>query len=150
MRLVRSAVALGAVAAGVVAARRLANRMPPMPYIPQRRQPEWLVATVHRAPTDIAPDGRLPEPLERLGDAVDVRIRPAPGDRGTELSVRPLPTTGATRDAWRQARRALREAKMICETGEVLQPDRPSTNRRTLLNRPLEYAVKHAWEEGRA
>jgi hypothetical protein len=150
MKWIRSAAIVAAVTAGGVAARRvLATRMPMMPG--RRREPGWLVATIYRSPTDIAPEGRLPEPLERLGDAVEVRIRPAPGDRGTELSVRPREAGGrpASRDAWRMARLALREAKQLCETGEVLQPDAPPTTRRTLLNRPLEYAASHAREEGR-
>lgn len=143
---------MAAATAGGIAVRRvLANRMPVMPG--RRREPGWLVATVHRSPTDIAPDGHLPEPLERLGDTIEVRIRPAPGDRGTELSVRPRPIGGGTRpasrEAWRTARSALRQAKQLCETGEVLQPGAPSTTRRTLFNRPLEYAASHAQEEGR-
>jgi hypothetical protein len=150
MKWIRSAAVVAAVAAGGVAARRaLATRMPTMPG--RKREPGWLVATIYRSPTDIAPEGRLPEPLERLGDAVEVRIRPAPGDRGTELSVRPRPVGArpASREAWRSARKALRGAKQLCETGEILQPDSPPTSRRTLLNRPLEYAASHSWEEGR-
>jgi hypothetical protein len=152
MKWIRSAAVVAAATAGGVAARRLlANRTSLMPG--RKQDPEWLVATVYRSPSDIAPDGRLPEPLARLGDAVEVRIRPAPGDRGTELSVRPRlaehGTRAATRDAWRTARLALREAKQLCETGEVLQPDAPPTTRKTLLNRPLQYATSHAREEGR-
>jgi hypothetical protein len=152
MRWMRSAAIVAVATAGGVAARRvLTRRMPTMPG--RKREPGWLVATVNRSPTDIAPDGRLPEPLERLGDAVEVQIRPAPGDRGTELSARPRlaadGTRTATRDAWRTVRLALREAKQLCETGEVIQPDSPPTTRRTLFNRPLEYAVSHAREEGR-
>src|SRR5436305_6301602 len=93
----------GGVAGGVAARQVIANRMPLVPG--RGREPEWLVVTVYRAPTDLAPDGTLPEPLARLGDGVEVRIRPAPGDRGTELSARPRLAaeagTFATRDAWR-------------------------------------------------
>src|SRR5207248_10801786 len=68
MRWIRGVVVLGGTAAGVVAARRvLSSRTPVLPGL--TRQPEWLVATVNRAPTDITHDGRLPEPLARLGDA---------------------------------------------------------------------------------
>jgi hypothetical protein len=123
-----------ATAGGIAARRMLATRGPAIPMMPGRkREPGWLVATVYRSPTDIAPEGHLPEPLERLGDAVDVQIRPAPGDRGTELSARPRlaahGTRAATRDAWRTVRLALRDAKQLCETGEVLQPDSPPTTR---------------------
>jgi hypothetical protein len=153
MKWIRSAAVVAAATAGGIAARRvLATRLPVVPFMPsRRREPEWLIATVYRSPTDIAPDGHLPEPLERLGDAVEVRIRPAPGDRGTELSVRPRSAGDrpASRDAWRMARLALREAKQLCETGEVLQPDSPPTTRKSLFNRPLEYAASHAREEGR-
>ena len=143
-----------ATAGGIAARRMLATRGPAIPMMPGRkREPGWLVATVYRSPTDIAPEGHLPEPLERLGDAVDVQIRPAPGDRGTELSARPRlaahGTRAATRDAWRTVRLALRDAKQLCETGEVLQPDSPPTTRKTVFNRPLAYATRHAREEGR-
>src|SRR4051812_15868917 len=43
--------------------------------------------TVLRPPDEVAPDGRAPERLAELGDLVDVDVRPAPGDRGTELHV---------------------------------------------------------------
>ncbi|MFD0747313.1 hypothetical protein ACFQ1L_40045 [Phytohabitans flavus] len=45
-------------------------------------------------------------------------------------------------------RRALREAKSIIETGEVLKPDTQTSTRRTVVNRPLEYASRHGREEG--
>ncbi len=148
MRWIRSAGIVAVATAGGMAARRvLAARLPAVAG--GGREPNWLVATIYRAPTDIAPEGRLPEPLDRLGAAVEVQIRPAPGDRGAELWVRPRPGRKADRDAWRRARLALREAKQLCETGEILQPDRPATTRPTPLNRPLEYVVSRAREEGR-
>src|SRR5256885_16117115 len=153
LRGIRSAAVLPAATAGGIAARRmLATRGPAIPMMPgRRRDPGWLVATVYRSPTDIAPEGRLPEPLERLGDAVEVRIRPAPGDRGTELSVRPRPdgARAASRDAWRTARLALREAKQLCETGEILQPDAPPTTRRTPPHPPPEDAASPPRADGR-
>ena len=47
----------------------------------------WLVVTVFRDPTDIdtAP---LPVPLAEFGDRIEVRVRPAGGDKGTELAAR--------------------------------------------------------------
>jgi hypothetical protein len=163
-----AAVAAGGVAVGRVIADRAAHR----PGVVGRitglgrlagrgsgigsgggEHPEWLVATVYRAPTEVTPDGRLPEPLRFLGDAVEVRITPAPGDRGTELAVRPRPGAATDRfdgrDPIRATRLALRQTKMLLETGEILGPSRPPTSRRTLLNRPLEYATRHAREEGR-
>ncbi|MEA2268397.1 MAG: hypothetical protein QOC64_1007 [Solirubrobacteraceae bacterium] len=119
----------------------------------------WHVVTIYRAAEEVMPGGRLPEPLAELGDEIEVQVRPAPGDRGTELAARlraPAPTgvTGAAArlagDDPRQAvRAALRAAKAIIETGEVLQPDdRPST-RRTITNLPLELATSRARGEGR-
>jgi hypothetical protein len=120
-----------------------------------RRDPEWLVLTVNRPPWEVTPDGHPPEPLARLGGAVEIRVRPAPGDRGSELAVRPTGADpGAQRteaqrtEARRAARLALREAKQVLETGEVLGPTQPPTARPTLLG-PLAYAVRHAREEGR-
>jgi hypothetical protein len=119
----------------------------------------WRVVTVNRKPEEVAPDGRLPEPLERLGDAIEVRLRPAPGGRGTELAARlrhgdPSGVSGAaarlTGDDPRQAvRSALREAKQLIETGEVLQADRPSSNEPSLRGAPLDLAVERAGGEGR-
>ncbi|MBB4960821.1 hypothetical protein [Micromonospora polyrhachis] len=119
----------------------------------------WQTVTVDRPPAQVAPKGQLPEPLVRLGDGVETRVRPAPGGRGTELAVR-LRAGGSdvltgmvahlTGDDPRMAlRTALRQAKQLAETGELLSPDRPSTTRRTLLNRPLEVATRHGRDQGR-
>ncbi|MGW0434150.1 hypothetical protein ACWDV4_16620 [Micromonospora sp. NPDC003197] len=119
----------------------------------------WQTVTVDRPPAQVAPEGRLPEPLVRLGDGVETRIRPAPGGRGTELAAR-LRAGGSdaltgmvahlTGDDPRMAlRAALRQAKQLAETGELLTPDLPSTTRRTLLNRPLEVATRHGRDQGR-
>ncbi|MFC8582994.1 hypothetical protein ACFUGD_00155 [Streptomyces sp. NPDC057217] len=97
----------------------------------------WLVVTVNRAPADVYESGPPPRPLDRFGDDLEVRVRPAPGDRGTELSARlrrPLPP-GATsfparlagRDPRQEVRTALREAKALLEAGEVMLPDHPPT-----------------------
>jgi hypothetical protein len=102
----------------------------------------WHAVTVLVGLDEAMPDGRPPDPLAALGDDLEVRMRPAPGDRGTELAARPL---GG--DVGR-VRRALRETKSLLETGEVLLPDAPPTTERTLLNRPLEHVTRHAREEG--
>jgi hypothetical protein len=99
----------------------------------------WLVVTIDAPSEDIAPGGALPAPLAELGDTVEVELRPAPGDRGTELAARfrPGPTpSGATashpdeeQDAAeqrvtaehrQQLRQALRQVKQLVEVGEVL------------------------------
>src|SRR6185503_663343 len=47
----------------------------------------WLVVTVLCAPSDID-TAELPAPLAEFGDRIEVRVRPAAGDKGTELAAR--------------------------------------------------------------
>lgn len=101
----------------------------------------WQVVTINRSPDELTPGGRLPDPIARLGVGVQVRVSPAPGDKGTELAVRRRRsdpeliadlTARLTGDDPRQAvRAALRQAKQLAETGELLRPDRASTSRPT-------------------
>ena len=77
---------------------------------------------------------------------MEVRYRRAPGGRGTEVALRAPHESLAQQ---RAIRTALREAKQLWETGDVLRPDEPGTAESTLLNRPLEYATRHAREDGR-
>jgi hypothetical protein len=151
------AVLLAAVAGGgVVTSRALARRSGHQQEGTSKQQ-RWHALTVNRPLAEVAPDGRLPAPLAALTD-VDVQLREAPGGKGTELAVRLLggePTGAAAvavrvtgRDPRHAVRRALRETRSLLETGEVLQPDAPSTTRRTLLSRPLQYATTHGREEG--
>lgn len=148
--LVGVASAAGAAAVGgALAARSRRRRVEP--------DTRWHVLTVHK-PLDELRAAPLPEPLTRLGDAVQVELRPAAGDKGTEIAVRlregdPSGLSAAfdriaDRDPRHAVRRALREAKCLIETGEVLEPDARPSNRRTILNRPLEYATGHGREEG--
>jgi hypothetical protein len=105
----------------------------------------WHSVTVDCTPEEL---GSKPPPLDSLGFPVEIRIRPAPGERGTELAVRaadPAPD----RDTVRHLRRALREARSLAEVGEVLLPDTPATTRHTLTGAPLAYATRHGREEGR-
>ncbi|TNH21575.1 hypothetical protein FHG89_31160 [Micromonospora orduensis] len=98
----------------------------------------WEVVTVDRPPDQVLPGGRWPEPLRRLDGAVEVRVRPAPGDRGTELAARPLtgaaPTVGLAAhlvgdDPRHLVRRTLRQVKQRVETGEELRADRSALDR---------------------
>jgi hypothetical protein len=101
----------------------------------------WHVLTVYR-PFDQV-DGHLPDVLAARRDELEVQVRPAPGDRGTELAARatgPAVTDGAVR-------RALREARSLLEVGEVLQPGGPTTEP-TLLNQPLRAATSRGREGG--
>jgi hypothetical protein len=118
----------------------------------------WHVVTVNRPPDQLTADG-LPAPLAELGDQIETQMRPAPGNRGTEIAARwrgPLPdgaTSAAARiageDPRQSVRAALRHSKMLIETGEILQPDTPPTTRRTPTNLPLELAIRRAQREGR-
>lgn len=157
-RMATGAVLAAAVAAGTAAARRLSGRRFGVWAVGPGRESRgrWHTVTVYCPPDRVAPGGRLPEPLTRLGDAIEVRTRPAPGGRGTELAVRPREagahasrTAAGAHDDGRAVRAALREAKQLLETGEVLRPDRPPTSRSTLLNRPVRVAVRHGRDGGR-
>jgi hypothetical protein len=119
----------------------------------------WLVVTVNRPPEEVTPDGRPPEPLARLGDDIEVQVRPAPGGRGTELAARPrtpapsgaggVVARVAGTDPRQEVRAALRDAKALIETGEVLQPDAPPTTRPTPAGKLLDLATRRAHGEGR-
>ncbi|MFF7281311.1 hypothetical protein [Streptomyces griseorubiginosus] len=97
----------------------------------------WLAVTVNCAPQELQID-KLPTPLQELGEDIETRISAAPADRGTELAVRfkeppsdlarSVPARLAGQDPRQDLRRALREAKSLLETGEVLVPDEPTTH----------------------
>ena len=119
----------------------------------------WLLVTVNRPPDEVMSDGRLPDPLARLGEAIEVQVRPAPGGRGAELAARlvdPAPSgpSGVAarlsgQDPRQAVRAALREAKSLIETGEVLRADEPSTTRATPGGKLLGLATRRAGGEGR-
>jgi hypothetical protein len=127
-------------AAGATTARALLRRRTgvPRPAAGDRRPGRWQVVTVAGPPEQVLPPGRWPEPLRQLDGAVELCARPAPGGRGTELAARPL---GGQRgfpgmaahlvgdDPGRFIRQALREAKQLAETGEVLRADRSRIDR---------------------
>jgi hypothetical protein len=121
---------LGALAAGVGIAHRLASRARP-----KDTRNRWIMVTVNCSPQRLSSRADLPDPLTRLGDAVDITICPAPGDRGTELGAR-LRDPARNGDAHRTVRAALREARSLIETGEVLRPDWPRPVRPLPSRRP--------------
>ena len=85
-----AAVSASGVAAGRVLAARSRGSWPdPEPAGVGGPSVGWQVVTVNRPRTELMPGGRLPEPLARLGGAVEVHLREAPGGRGTELAARP-------------------------------------------------------------
>ena len=98
------------------------------------------VVTVNLPLDQVAPGGQAPAALRELpGAAVDVR--PAPGDKGTELAV--------TGDDHMLIRRTLRDTKARLEVGEVPEPAAEGSAEPTLLNAPLRAATAHAKEGGR-
>ncbi|MFY0407406.1 hypothetical protein [Solicola sp. PLA-1-18] len=96
------------------------------------------MVTVLREPDDVEP-ADLPQPLVELHDRIEVRSRPAPGGRGTELAVRwhdsVAPADGPERltgtDDLAELRAALRRAKQLLEVGEVLVVDPTPHGERT-------------------
>jgi hypothetical protein len=113
----------------------------------------WHIITVNLPLPEVAAGTLLPEPLERLGAGIEVEIRPAPGDKGTEIAARllldELGEDESPRRALQELRRALRNTQWLLETGEILSPDKPPSTRRTPLNIPLELATRFARAEGR-
>jgi hypothetical protein len=81
---------------------------------------------------------QLPAPLAELGDRIEVRVRPAPGGKGTELGARLRgQPSGSTlgrlsgSDPQADVRSALRRAKQLIEVGEVLAVDPAPHGKRT-------------------
>ena len=119
----------------------------------------WHAITVNRPPEEVSPEDRLLEPLAELGDDVEVQIRSAPGDRGTEILARvrgSVPSgVGGVRarasgeDPRGALRKALRETQWLLETGEVLRPDPEPTTKPTPGGRLLGKITSRSWEEGR-
>jgi hypothetical protein len=98
----------------------------------------WLAVTVLREPSEFdAAD--LPAPLEELRDQIEVRVRPAPDGKGTELRARMrdrVPSgTAVDRlsggDPESDLRSARRRAKQLLEVGEVLVVDPAPHGERT-------------------
>jgi hypothetical protein len=129
----------------VVAARRRLGRRSWWPGFLRRPDGRWHSVTVNRRPEEVS-TAVGPAPLAELGLEVDLRYRPAPGGRGTEVSVR-APHGSAAQQ--REIRTALRQAKQLWETGEVLQPDELGRARRTSPSRPRAYATRAGREDGR-
>ncbi|MFF1281568.1 hypothetical protein [Streptomyces sp. NPDC058299] len=117
----------------------------------------WLTVTVNCQPGDLDPE-KLPSPLREHAGRIETRILPAPGDRGTELAVRlrepgtaasrSLPARLAGADPRQDLRRALREAKALLETGEVMQPDTPPTTHDTPGGKLVGLLSRRAGGEG--
>ena len=97
----------------------------------------WLVVTVYREPSDVD-TASLPAPLTEYGDRIEIRVREAPGGKGTELGARLRDQpSGSTldrlsgSDPQADLRSALRRAKQLIEVGEVLAVDPAPHGKRT-------------------
>ncbi|WP_250036720.1 hypothetical protein [Paractinoplanes maris] len=99
------------------------------------------VITVNRPLDEIAEV--LPEPLNAYHGTIEVQLRAAPADRGTEISARALDDKVSDGDI----RRLLRESRSLLEVGDVLQPGGPTTEP-TALNSALRGATRHGREGG--
>ena len=151
-------IAVVAVGGGaVLLVRRLRRRSADGPGEPRSR---WRAVTIAREPDAVMPQGRVPAPLEELGDRVEVEVRVAPGGKGTELRARlrsPEPRGAASAaarisgaDPRERVRSALREAKQLIEVGEVLRvdPTPHGPRRATPTGAVVETAAKRAAGEG--
>lgn len=87
----------------------------------------WLTVTIAADAEPVRTAGRT-GPLRGFGDALEVEVRPASGDKGTELRARPTSNAAHTdardlEDLRGRLRAALRETKQLVEVGEVLRVD---------------------------
>ncbi len=155
VRLVRGAAGLALAAGGVAVGQVLAARgRAPAPPGEDR----WHTVTVAVPPDRVAPGGALPERLAAFGDRIEVQVRPAPGDRGTEIAARlrgPVPSGAAEvvarasgDDPRQELRTALRDTRSLLETGDVLRPSGPPTTRPTPTNAWLRLLTSRARGEG--
>jgi hypothetical protein len=126
----------------------------------------WRSVTIDRAPDDVLTGDRLPQPLADLGNGIEVEVRAAPGDKGSELRARPrsrrtdspggpagsASTAASASEAdWvRDIRAALRRSKQLIEVGEVLRVDPAPHGRRSPspLGAIVEGATRRADREG--
>ena len=86
---------------------------------PRTSARRWRAVTVLTEPAQL--QAAPPAPLAAFGDRLEVRVTPAPGERGAELAARfrgPV-----TEEEIGELRAALREAKALVEVGEVLRVD---------------------------
>lgn len=106
----------------------------------------WRAVTVLTDPDQLRT--ATPAPLATFGDRLEIRVTPAPGDRGAELAARfrgPV-----TEDELGELRSALREAKQLIETGEVLrnEPQPHGHRKQTPQGKVLDGMVERAPKEG--
>jgi uncharacterized protein (DUF1778 family) len=88
----------------------------------------WRAVTILCSPEEVATGDALPEPLTPFRDRIEIRVTPAPADKGTELAARFRGQT--TQDDIGELRSALRRAKQLIEVGEVLRVEPQPHGRR--------------------
>ena len=116
----------------------------------------WKAVTVLGDADEFRSGGGYPEPLQRLAGSLEIRIDPAPGDKGFEVHARVRegadvdPAGDADGDPDAALRTALRDAKQVFETGEVLRATpRPHGERpHTLLGGAVDEVEDDAKGEG--
>jgi hypothetical protein len=106
----------------------------------------WRAVTVLTDPDQLRMT--TPPPLAAFGERLELRVTPAPADKGAELAGRfrgPV-----SEDDIGKLRAALRASKQLVEAGEVLRVDPMPHGRRTHTpqGEALEGATKRAPEEG--
>jgi uncharacterized membrane protein len=120
----------------------------------------WLTVTVNRKPDEVTAEMDELDPVRRLGDRVELRVQPAPADKGTEVLARPREQVPAGAggaaariagdDPRQEVRLALRQAKSLLETGEVLRPtSQGSTHPPTPAGKLLDLLIGRSRGEGR-
>jgi len=135
---VKTAVAVGAVgaAAGLVARSLVRDKRD---TDGDGRHPEgWKAVTIVGDAAAFTQNG-YPEPLQRIADMLEIRVDTAPGDKGFEVHARvrdgaDVKAAVGDEDPEKSLRVALRDAKQLFETGEILRNiPRPHGHRPTTL-----------------
>lgn len=141
-------VAVAGVAAGLVARKLVREKQD---SAGDGRHPEgWKAVTVLGDPESFG-TGAYPAPLQRLADVLEIRTNPAPADKGFEVHARvrddaDLADVFGDEDPEQSLRAALRDAKQLVETGEILRgTPRPHGHRAaTLLGAAVDEAEAEA------
>lgn len=136
------AIAATGVGAAVAVGRRMTTRRR---ELQRSRSDHWLAVTVDRPLDAVTALEELPGPLGELRGHVDVRFRPAPGDRGTEILAEPKDDDVSREDL----RVALRKTKSLLETGTVIRPDTPPTTHPGPAGKVLRMVIGKSAGEGR-
>jgi len=151
---VKTAVAVGAVgvAAGLVARSLVRERQD---SDGDGRHPEgWKAVTILGDPAAFE-RGEYPGPLQRIAGMLEINVKDAPGQKGFEVHARVRDGADVTaamgdEDPDQVLRTALRDAKQLAETGEILRATpRPHGHRpATLLGAAVDKAEDEAKGEG--